>query len=146
VSAVTPVYDPLALFLVRLAAVHGLLTFVTGGYIAAAAGHAVPADVAMAVGTHLNAWFGLFLLLGIAWSLPMVALGDGAKRVIAYLLAFGTLSNVLFGMVKAWWGVHGLVVDDNPYNLAAGIGSNVLVVIPTTIALAVWAWGVWKPR
>jgi hypothetical protein len=139
-------YDPLALLLARVAALHGGLTFVTGVFIAAAAGKAIPADPTMTVGTHLNAWFGMFTLLGIGWSLPMVALGDTAKRAIAYLLIFGTLSNVLFGMVKAWWGVHGLVVNDDPFNLAAGIGSNLLVVIPSTIALGLWAYGLWKPR
>lgn len=145
-AAESPRHDPLALLLARFAAIHGLLTFVTGAYIAAAATRAVPADQTMALATHLNAWFGVFTLLGVAWSLPLVALGDIAKRAIAYLLVFGTLSNVLFGMVKAWWGVHGLVPDDDPYNMAAGIGSNILVVIPSTIALVIWAWGLWKPR
>ena len=141
-----PPHDPIALLLTRVAALRRLAAFVTGAYIAAAASKAVPADQQMALGSHLNAWFGMFALLGVAWSLPMVALGDRPKRTIAYLLAFGTVSNVLFGMVKAWWGAHGLVPSNDPYELAAGIGSNVLVVLPTTVALAIWAFGVWKPR
>jgi hypothetical protein len=138
--------DPLALLLARFAAIHGLLTFVTGVFIAAAASKAVPADQTMALGTHLNAWFGLFTLLGVAWSLPLVALGDGAKRAMAWLLIFATLNNVWFGMVKAWWRAHGLVPSDDPYELAAGVGSNLIVVIPATVALVMWTWGLWKPR
>lgn len=120
----------------------GLLT---GGYVAAAMTGKVPAEPHAALASHLNALMGCFLLLGVAWSLPMLGYGPVGQRRLAWAFIVANFANWLVTAVKAWLRVAGVDATGEPVNDAVFGVLTLTVVVPALVAAAAWVYGFRRP-
>ena len=118
-----------------------LLGALTGGYAASAMAGWVPADVHMALGSHVNGLLGALWLAGLGWSLGFAQLSDGQVRVMAVSAIVAAYANWFITGLKALWGVHGVVFGGGTANDLVAVGLHVFVVLPTLVSAALWAWG-----
>jgi (hydroxyamino)benzene mutase len=140
-----PVFAPAPLPAARLMA-HAaawllLLGLLTGGYVAAAMTGKVPAEPHAALASHLNALMGTFLLLGVAWSLPMLRYGPRGQHRLAWAFIVANFANWGVTAVKAWLRVSGVDATGEPVNDAVFGVLTLSVVLPALGAAAAWVYG-----
>lgn len=122
------------------------LGLLTGGYAAFAMTGQLPADPHAALAAHLNGLLGAFLLLGVAWSVPLLGYGDAGLRRLAWLFIVPSYANWLVTAVKAWLHVAGLGRTGEPANDAVFVVLNLTVVLPSLVAAAAWFEGFRRGR
>lgn len=123
-----------------------IISFATGGLLAAALTGKVSADAHGILAAHLNALFGCFWLCALAFTLPLTRFEvTGAKRLVL-LTAIPAYANWLVTMVKAFLHVAGVGLNGNAQNDAVFAALNVFVVLPSFGAAVGWAYGLAKQR
>ncbi len=132
---------PAARLMAHAAAWLTLLGLLTGGYVSAAMTGKVPADAHMALASHLNALMGAFLLLGVAWTLPMLRYGAVGQRRLAWAFVVANFANWGVTAVKAWLRVSGVDATGEPVNDAVFGVLTLTVVLPALGAAAAWVYG-----
>lgn len=90
---------------------------------------------------HLSALMGCFLLLGVAWTLPMLRYGERGRRLLGGSLALACYANWAITALKSWLRVPGLAWTGEPANDAVFALLTVLVVIPFLAGGAAWLGG-----
>lgn len=144
--ASSPSTLPLARRLGAAAAGLVLLGLLTGFLVAAAMTGKVGADPHAMLASHLNALMGAFWLLGIAWSLPLLALGDGELRWLVRLATTANYANWLVTAVKSFLRVAGLEATGVSANDIVFVLLTALVVLPSLGAAALWLRGFVRAR
>ncbi len=139
VSTVAPL--PTARLMAHAAAWLTLLGLLTGGFVSAAMTGKVPADPHMALASHLNALMGAFLLLGVAWTLPMLRYGPTGQRRLAWAFIVSNFANWFVTGVKAFLRVSGVDATGEPVNDAVFGVLTLSVVLPALVAAAAWVYG-----
>ena len=137
---------PAARLMAHAAAWLLLVGLLTGGYVAAAMTGKVPADARGALASHLNALMGTFLLLGVAWSLPMLRYGAQGQRRLAWAFIVANFANWAVTGVKAWLRVAGVDATGEPVNDAVFGLLTLLVVLPSLAAAGAWVYGFRRAR
>ncbi len=94
--------------------------------------------------SHLNALLGCFWLLGLAWTLPRLQLGDSQLGALCGLAILGSWANWGVTLVKAYMGVAALDWGAGGANGILWIALVLTVVLPTLGSAALWAWGAYK--
>jgi hydroxylaminobenzene mutase len=117
---------------------------VTGVLIAAASTGDLDADVGMVLAAHLNAILGCFWLLGVAFTLPMVTLGETGRRWLCASALVAAFANWGVTLVKALLKVHGIAFVGEPSNDVIYVLLAVTVVVPTFVSGALWVRGLWR--
>lgn len=140
-AASLPAPLPAARLLAQAAAWLFLLGLLTGGYVAAAATGKVPATPRDALGSHLNALLGTFLLLGVGWSLPLLRYGPVGQRRLAWAFIVANYANWFVTAVKAWLHVTGVDFTGEPRNDAIFVTLTASVVLPSLAAAVAWVYG-----
>lgn len=136
---------PAARLMAHAAAWLLLLGLLTGGYVAAAMTGKVPAEPHAALASHLNALMGTFMLLGVAWSLPMLSYGPVGQRRLAWAFIVANFANWFVTAVKAWLRVAGVDATGEPVNDAVFGVLTLTVVLPALGAAAAWVYGFRRP-
>lgn len=127
--------------LARAAAWLLFLGLVTGIYAAAGLSGMLPIDGRTALGAHVSALSGAFILFALAWTLPMLKRSDQALERIGLALIVATYGNWIVTAVKAVFHVAGVGLTASvANNVVFGI-LNVVVVFPALIATFFWATG-----
>lgn len=137
---------PTARLMAHAAAWLTLLGLLTGGYVSAAMTGKVPADPHMALASHLNALMGAFLLLGVAWTLPMLRYGPQGQWRLAWAFILANFANWAVTAVKAWLRVSGVDATGEPLNDAVFGVLTLTVVLPALGAAAAWVYGFRRAR
>ena len=137
---------PAARLLAHASAWLVLLGLLTGGYVAAAMMGKVPADGQMALASHLAALMGAFLMLGVAWTLPMLRYGATGQRRLAWAFILANFANWFVTGVKAWLRVSGVDATGEPVNDAVFGVLTLSVVLPALGAAAAWVYGFRRSR
>lgn len=129
----------------RLAAAGALLFFVgmaTGIWAAAALTGKVAVGLPrMALAAHLNGLLGGLWLLAVAWSFEFLRYGGRGLRRLALGVAVPAYANWLVTLVASFIGVNGLEYTGQRSNDVIAFLLQTLVVLPTLVASAFWAWG-----
>lgn len=141
-----PEFLPAARLLAQASAWLVLLGLLTGGYVAAAMTGKVPADGQMALASHLAALMGAFLMLGVAWTLPMLRYGATGQRRLAWAFILANFANWFVTGVKAWLRVAGVDATGEPVNDAVFGVLTLTVVLPALGAAAAWVYGFRRAR
>ncbi len=141
VSSPTPAVLPAARLMAHAAAWLTLLGLLTGGYVSAAMTGKVPADPHIALASHLNALMGAFLLLGVAWTLPMLRYGARGQHRLAWAFIVANFANWSVTAVKAWLRVSAVDATGEPVNDAVFGVLTLSVVLPALGAAAAWVYG-----
>jgi hydroxylaminobenzene mutase len=140
-SPPAPAVLPAARLMAHAAAWLTLLGLLTGGYVSAAMTGKVPADAHMALASHLNALMGAFLLLGVAWTLPMLRYGPRGQHRLAWTFIVANFANWSVTAVKAWLRVSAVDATGEPVNDAVFGVLTLGVVLPALGAAAAWVYG-----
>ncbi|HJR08500.1 MAG TPA: hypothetical protein VJ842_14660 [Pyrinomonadaceae bacterium] len=129
----------------QLAGAGALLFFigmVTGLWSAAAlTGKVVVGMPRMALAAHLNALLGGLWLLAVAWSFEFLHYGARGLRRLALGVMVPAYANWLVTLVASFIGVNGLDYTGQRGNDIIAFLLQTLVVLPTLVASAFWAWG-----
>ncbi len=129
----------------RLAGAGALLFFigmVTGIWSAAAlTGKVVVGMPRLALAAHLNGLLGGLWLLAVAWSFEFLHYGERGLRRLALGVTVPAYANWLVTLVASFIGVNGLDYTGHRANDIIAFLLQALVVLPTLIASAFWAWG-----
>jgi hydroxylaminobenzene mutase len=129
----------------RLAGAGALLFFigmVTGIWSAAAlTGKVVVGMPRMALAAHLNGLLGGLWLLAVAWSFEFLHYGARGLRRLALGVGVPAYANWLITLIASFIGVNGLDYTGQRANDIIAFLLQALVVLPTLIASAFWAWG-----
>ena len=145
VSVVSSGVLPAARLMAHAAAWLLLLGLLTGGYVAAAMTGKVPASPQAALASHLNALLGTFLLLGVAWTLPMLRYGATGQHRIAWAFIVSNYANWAVTAVKAWLHVAGVDATGEARNDAIFAALTLTVVLPSLAAAVGWVYGFRRP-
>ena len=129
----------------RLAGAGALLFFigmVTGIWSAAAlTGKVVVGMPRLALAAHLNGLLGGLWLLAVAWSFEFLHYGARGLRRLALGVGVPAYANWLVTLIASFIGVNGLDYTGQLSNDIIAFLLQALVVLPTLIASAFWAWG-----
>ena len=134
-------FPPAARLLAQSAAWLILLGLLTGGLVAAAQTGQLPADAHAALASHLNALLGGFLMLGVAWTLPMLRYGAAGQNRLAWGFILANYGNWLITAVKSFLHVSGVAPTGHGANDAVFGALTAVVVIPALASAGAWAWG-----
>jgi hydroxylaminobenzene mutase len=122
-----------------------VLGLLTGAIVSFAMTKKIDADAHAMLASHLNALLGAFLMLGVAWSLPMVRWSERGQRRIAIALIVANYGNWIITMVKSFLHVSGVDKTGEAKNDAVFAALMVFVIIPSLGATIAWAWGL-RPK
>ena len=129
----------------QLAAAGALLFFIgmlTGIWSAAAlTGKVAVGMPRMALAAHLNGLLGGLWLLAVAWSFEFLHYGARGLRRLALGVGVPAYANWLVTLVASFIGVSGLEYTGQRSNDIIAFLLQALVVLPTLVASAFWAWG-----
>jgi len=129
----------------QLAFAGALLFFigmVTGIWAAAAlTGKVVVGIPRMALAAHLNGLLGGLWLLAVAWSFEFLHYEPKGLRRLALGVGVPAYANWLVTLIASFVGVRGLDYTGQRSNDVIAFLLQTLVVLPTLIASAFWAWG-----
>jgi (hydroxyamino)benzene mutase len=120
------------------------LGFLTGALVSAAITHQINADGAFMLASHLNALMGCFWCMGVAWTVPSLALSAQRVSLLTTLVIIATYANWGVTLVKAFLKVQGITFLGETYNDLIFVSLTLSVVIPSVLAGGLWAWGCWK--
>ena len=127
--------------MVRSAAGLFLLSLLTGLLLASAMTGAVPADARTVVAAHLGGLMGCFLLLGVAWTIPLLRYGERGRRRLAWAFVVGCYANWALTLLKAFLRVSGVSWTGEAANDAVFVLLTFLVVLPFLGGGAAWLAG-----
>ncbi|MEC9071178.1 MAG: hypothetical protein VX938_02310 [Myxococcota bacterium] len=128
----------------RLCFAAALLFFIgglNGVLVSAAMTGTLDANPDFMLAAHLNALLGCFWLLGVAWTLPRIRLGDRAVTGLVVLTIVAAWSNWGVTLVKALLKVQGIAYLGDGANDVVHTALVATVVLPTLVASGLWAWG-----
>ena len=129
----------------QLAGAGALLFFigmVTGLWSAAAlTGKVVVGMPRLALAAHLNGLLGGLWLLAVAWSFEFLHYGARGLRRLAFGVTLPAYANWLVTLIASFIGVNGLEYTGQRGNDVIAFLLQTLVVLPTLVASAFWAWG-----
>ena len=115
---------------------------VTGIWSAAAlTGKVVVGMPRLALAAHLNGLLGGLWLLAVAWSFEFLHYGARGLRRLALGVSVPAYANWLVTLIASFIGVNGLDYTGQRVNDIIAFLLQALVVLPTLIASAFWAWG-----
>ncbi|HEV2801304.1 MAG TPA: hypothetical protein VGW12_12445 [Pyrinomonadaceae bacterium] len=133
----------------QLAFAGALLFFigmVTGLWSAAAlTGKVVVGMPRMALAAHLNALLGGLWLLAVAWSFEFLHYGTRGLRRLAIGVGVPAYANWFVTLIASFLGVNGLDYNGQMRNDVIAFLLQSLVVLPTLVASAFWAFG-FRPK
>ena len=101
----------------------------------------VDADPHAAIAAHLNGIMGGSILLGLAFTMPMLRYGDQGKTRLSWLFIVANYSNLVITITKAFLHVVGVGVSDNGSNNLIYCGLVTFVVLPSIVGGVIWVWG-----
>ncbi|HEY1959690.1 MAG TPA: hypothetical protein VGH28_28970 [Polyangiaceae bacterium] len=130
-----------ATLLARASAWLVVVGLLTGAPVAWAMVGKIHADAHAMLASHLNALLGAFLMLGVAWTLPMLRYGSTGKRRLAWALIVATWGNWIITAAKAFLFVSGVDKTGEPKNDAIFGALMVIVILPSLGAAIAWAVG-----
>ena len=116
----------------------GLLTGVAAG--GALSGRYSFIDGKIILSAHLVALMGAFFIFAIAWSLPLLQLGDRGRIRLAWAAIVSNYANWLVSTAKSALGVHGVDLTADARNNAVFGLLTLLVVLPGLAAAVAWVW------
>ncbi|HVE88005.1 MAG TPA: hypothetical protein VND93_34345 [Myxococcales bacterium] len=116
----------------------GLLTGLLAGV--AMSGKLSGMDGRILLGAHLASLMGAFFIFALAWSQPLLRLGEQGRTRLAWAVIVSNYANWLITTVKSGFGVHGIDLSSDPANNAVFGALTVLVVLPGLGGAAVWVW------
>ena len=119
-----------------------LMGALTGAIIPTAEGD--EAKFGRLIASHLNALLGAFWMLGLAWSLPRLKLGDGQLGLMCGACILSGWANWSVTLVKAFVGVAGIEWGDGGANGVVWIVLVSSVVLPTFVGAGLWVFGAWR--
>jgi len=114
----------------------GLLTGVVAG--GALSGRYSFIDGKIILGAHLAALMGAFFIFAVAWSLPLLQLGEQGRFRLAWAVIVSNYANWLVSTAKSMLGVHGVDLTADARNNAVFGVLTLLVVLPGLAAAVVW--------
>ena len=125
----------------RAAAWLFLLSLLTGGLVPGAMNGSLPFDAHALLASHLNALMGSFLLLGVAWTLPLLRYRDGGQRRLGWAFIVASYGNWAITAAKARLHVPGLEWTGDRANDAIFLLLTAFVVVPSLAAAIAWVAG-----
>jgi len=143
----TPARDSLVRTLARAGAGLVLLGLLTGTVAGGAlSGRFASIDGKILLGAHVAALMGAFFIFALAWTQPMLHLGDKGRTRLAWAVIVANYSNWLVSTVKSTMGVHGVDLTADARNNAVFGALTLLVVLPALGGAAVWVWSLGERR
>jgi (hydroxyamino)benzene mutase len=143
----TTAEDPLVRTLARAGAglvLLGLLTGIVAG--GALSGKFAALDGKIVLATHVATLMGAFMVFALAWTQPMLHLGEKGRARLAWAVIVANYANWLVSMVKSTMGVHGIDLTQDARNNAVFGALTLLVVAPALVGAAVWVWSLGQRR
>lgn len=116
----------------------GLLTGILAG--GALSGRFPSIDGKVVLGAHLAALMGAFFIFALAWTQPLLHLGERGRARLAWAVIGSNYANWLVSTVKSGLGVHGVDLTADARNNAVFGVLTLLVVLPSLGGAAVWVW------
>ncbi|MBX3227691.1 MAG: hypothetical protein KIT84_15150 [Labilithrix sp.] len=139
-------FDPLQRKVVGRAALLMAIGMFTGIWSGIALAGKVKVDVPhLALAAHLNALFGCFWLVAIAWTLPMLSYDAKAKERLANGALLPTYGNWLVTLVASFVGERGIEFQGRLGNDVIAALLLAVVVLPALVVSAAWANGFRRP-
>jgi hydroxylaminobenzene mutase len=140
-AATTTAQSDLVRLLARAGAGLVLLGLLTGMIAGGALSGRFPfIDGRIILGAHVAALMGAFFIFAVAWSQPLLQLGDQGRTRLAWAVIVSNYANWLVTSVKSTMGVHGVDLSDDARNNAVFGVLTLLVVLPSLGAAVVWVW------
>src|SRR5437016_3592139 len=99
---------PASRLLALSAAILYLLAMATGGLAALALSGQFPADGHIALGAHVSAVTGALILLGVAYTIPMLRYTEVGATRLAWGFILASFANWAISTAKAFPAVHGV--------------------------------------
>ena len=146
----SPIAQPLDSTVGRLLGASAAVLFgaglLTGAYVAAAMTGQLAVNPQAALASHLNALMGTFLLVSVAWSLPMLRYGLAGQRRLAWTFIVACFANWLVTAVKAAIHVPGIQLLGSAANDAVFAVLQLTVVLPSLAGAVGWIVGFSRRR
>jgi hydroxylaminobenzene mutase len=96
----------------------------------------------LALAAHLNALLGGLWLIAVAATLDMLRYGERGRRRLAWIVTVPAWGNWLITLIASVLGVTGLeYTRGDPANNAVAALLHSVVVLPSLVGAAAWAWG-----
>jgi hydroxylaminobenzene mutase len=96
----------------------------------------------LALAAHLNALLGGLWMIAVAATLDMLRYGETGRRRLAWVVTIPAWGNWLITLIASVLGVTGLeYTRGDPANNAVAALLHSLVVLPSLVGAAAWAWG-----
>jgi hydroxylaminobenzene mutase len=95
----------------------------------------------LALAAHLNALLGGLWLIAVASTLDMLRFGITGRVRLAWLVTVPAWGNWLITLIASVLGVTGLEYTRDTANNAIAALLHSLVVLPSLVGAAAWAWG-----
>ena len=129
----------------RTMARHGaammVATLLVGGLAALSMSGSLPLDGKMLLSAHVTGVVGVFFVIAVAWTLPMLGYGDAGRARLALAIVLANWANLVIGTAKAGFAVHGVGLTGELANDVVFVLLNLLVVVPTLAGSIAWFWG-----
>lgn len=139
-------FDPLQRKVAARAAVLMAIGMFTGIWSGVALTGKVKVDIPhLALAAHLNALFGCFWLIAIAYTLPMLSYDGKGKERLSTAALLPTYGNWLVTLIASFLGVRGLEFTGNAGNDIIAALLILVVVLPALVVSVMWALGFRKP-
>jgi (hydroxyamino)benzene mutase len=122
----------------------GLLTGTVAG--GALSGRFAFLDGRILLGAHVAALMGAFMIFALAWTQPMLHLGDKGRARLAWAVIVANYANWIVSTAKSALGVHGVDLTSDARNNAVFGVLTLLVVLPALGGAAVWLWSLGERR
>jgi hydroxylaminobenzene mutase len=124
-----------------------LIGIVTGLWTAAVlTGKVHVARPRLALAAHLNGVIGGLWLVAVAWTFDFLGYDERRLRRLSFFVQLPAWANWAVTLVASGLGVSGLEYTRDPKNNVIAFLLQVLVVLPTLVGAAMWAWGFRSPR
>lgn len=136
---ILPEYLPAQRTLARSAAWLGLLSMLLGFSLALADRYGLDREELLAA--HRNALLGVFWLVAVAWSLPMLRYGPAGQGRLCWALIAANWFNSLIPFTRAWLDVDGRTFSGDPLNDAFFLMLTFTVHLPALAGSVAWVDG-----
>ncbi len=123
-----------------------VISFATGGLLAAAMTRSVDADVHAIAAAHLNAIFGCLWLVALAATIPWLRFAPAGRRRLVFVTALAAYANWGITVIKAFLHVAGVGLTGDRANDLVFAALGAAVVIPSFVAAVGWLYGLVGPR
>ncbi len=136
---ILPEYLPPQRTLARSAAWLGLLSMLLGFSLAFADRYGLDRHELLAA--HRNALLGVFWLVAVAWSMPMLRYGPAGQGRLALALVVANWFNCLIPFGRAFTEVDGRTFSGEPLNDAFFLALTFTVHLPALVGSIGWIDG-----